>query len=220
MHRPGRDPQGSSARANSLACQSFFTEDNEGNEVGRPDTKSFVLCVSFCSRILSRQLSCILAHRPLLFFWLPSSCLRALAVQYWTTQRSRQGAKKFRRRFDSGRRNNKTTVGRSARASVLDCGLPAPRLRQAGGKRSATPLWMTRPWHARARRFHNRRQPIQSAVAAALCRRTPKITFVAYPADSPVINRGLRTCPRLSRAAQLFQSLCSVPRFLAVARSG
>src|SRR5213075_2584117 len=50
------------------------------------------------------------------------------------------------------------------RASVLEC----------GGKRSATPLWILQTRSTLTRRFHRPSEKIQSAVAAALCRRTPK----------------------------------------------
>ena len=63
-----------------------------------------------------------------------------------------------------------------AAAAILECG-------GKRGKRSATPLWL-----ARRGSRHS-----QSAVAAALCRRTPKVPRVAYPADSSVIQAGHRS---------------------------
>src|SRR6266511_4134853 len=58
----------------------------------------------------------------------------------------------------------KLEVGRKERNPFLEC----------GGKRSATPLWIRRTRKAGTLRQYWRAPEIQSAVAAALCRRTPK----------------------------------------------
>src|SRR5947207_1317058 len=46
------------------------------------------------------------------------------------------------------------------------------------GKRSATPLWILGTWPAPGPRLHNRLEASQSAVVAALCRRSPKAPHV------------------------------------------